>query len=196
MMQPPFPKHTPPWHDAIPIPATHTTTHHLSPPLFPPTHTTPHLPPSLSPNTQVKSKAFILRTAVLGYGTTCVGDAHMCRGEDSAYTGWARQPARPEVMTQYIERMQLCMGLNPGKEVNLRTPSVLLVDREYEQGRAMVNAADAMRGLRRMLHARFLPGVAETRLVRFRVGWGVGWGLARLVRFRVGWGVVGCGVCT
>ncbi len=93
----------------------------------------------------------------------------MCRGEDSAYTGWARQPAKPEIITQFIERMQHCMGLDPGQTVNVKTPSVLVVDREYEQGRAMVNAADVMRGLRRMLYRRFLPGVSETRLVRFRV---------------------------
>lgn len=118
---------------------------------------------------QVRSKAIILRKAVLGYGTSCVGDAHVCRGEASAYTGWARDAARPEVMTQFVERMQQCMGLRPLAPVDASSPSVLIIDREFDQGRAMVNAPDVVRAVRGMLASRFLPRVATTRLVRFRV---------------------------
>lgn len=72
-------------------------------------------------------------------------------------------------MTQFVERMQQCMGIRALSSVDPSAPSVLIVDREYDQGRAMVNAPDVVRAVRGALAARFLPGVADARLVRFRV---------------------------
>ena len=69
-------------------------------------------------------------------------------------------PISPLQYQGFRDRMADCLGFPAAARAPLQPPSIMLVDRRYSQGRALLNSYELLQALRR----RYGGGSAEVRL--------------------------------
>lgn len=83
----------------------------------------------------IRGKAILIKHLVAGVGPSCRGFP-WCRAR------FLRVGPSPLMMAGWKERVQQCVGLPSGLEVNPKTPNVVIINRPLQHGRGFINAVD------------------------------------------------------